>query len=99
MTHCDAAGSRLVGREMENKETRLQSQDGVLQNVTAVLFCIFFYCFSQDMELSSVLKQPWQLRSRKHSSSGKLLDGDNNQFILILDDLVSLMQCDETMSS
>lgn len=46
-----------------------------------------------------MLKQPWQLRSRKHSSSGKLLDGDKNQFILILDDLVSLMQCDETMSS
>lgn len=71
----------------------------VLQSVVAVLFCIFFDCLSQDMELSSVLKQPWQLRSRKHSSSGKLPDGDKNQFILTLDDLVSLMQCDETVSS
>ena len=69
----------------------------VLQSVVAVLFCIFFDCLSQDMELSSVLKQPGQLRSRK--ASGKLLDGDKNQFILILDDLVSLMQCDETVSS
>lgn len=69
----------------------------VLQSVVAVLFCIFFDCLSQDMELSSVLKQPGQLRSR--TPSGKLLDGDKNQFILILDDLVSLMQCDETVSS
>lgn len=45
-----------------------------------------------------MLKQPGQLRSRK-PSSGKLLDGDKNQFILILDDLVSLMQCNETVSS
>lgn len=37
-------------------------------------------------------------RSRKHSP-GKLFDEDKNQYILIFDDLESLLQCDETVSS
>lgn len=50
------------------------------------------------MELFCV-KATMAAKKQKTFFFGKLLDGDNNQFILILDDLVSLMQCDETMSS